>query len=153
MRWIVVIVHVHSAELDVIRLRSDHFNKGGTLHESKGKFVCVGGGRGGVKTTRTLVKGTAGAAESGIGKVFFFFLQSHKRASDSYWQASSHGACKLFCISQQRSEVNINQATVWPAECRSTAERKEPVNKEGMPSGREWAWLIPLLKKTKKHWG
>lgn len=73
MRWIVVFVHVHLAELDVIRLRSDHFNNGGTLHESKGKFVCVWRW-GGVKTTRTLVKGTAGAAESGIGKVFFFFF-------------------------------------------------------------------------------
>lgn len=49
---------------------------GGTLHESKRKFVCVCGGAGGFKTTRTSVKDTAGAAESGTGKVFSFFSVS-----------------------------------------------------------------------------
>lgn len=68
-----------------------------SLYESKGNFNWDELNQGLViPNTQTLVKGIAGTRNTGIRKVAF---QNHKRASASYWQASSHWGCKLVSVS------------------------------------------------------
>lgn len=74
MRWIVVFVHVHSAELDVIRLRPDHFNDGGDAARIKKEIcVCVWR-RGGVQNHSHFSEGHSGGSREWNWESFLFFF-------------------------------------------------------------------------------